>query len=313
MGEEKQEELTEEEIWNEEASKSAEDVLETSPEESKEETIVAEETEPQEEVEASAETELQTEAEEEKPADPFEGLPEVVKQKLLKIDDLEKSNQNLIHHVKTAEGRVAAMQRETEIAKRVKEEVDKKDSPTQKDISTASKNPEKWEQLKEDFPDWAEAMEEFVSSKLSSNKPQGPAIDPKQIEGYVNNQIQATQSQLSRRIEEAQLDGRHPSWRDDVRTNDFGTWLSNQAIEVRKLGDSQNAKDAIRMMDLFYESRKTPANEIKQTRSQRLAKAANPDKRSQTPPPKSLDEMNPEELWNYEARKLEKTRVARGY
>ena len=40
--------------------------LETSPEESKEETIVAEETEPQEEVEASAETELQTETEEEK-------------------------------------------------------------------------------------------------------------------------------------------------------------------------------------------------------------------------------------------------------
>ena len=92
------------------------------------------------------------EEEEETPADPFEGLPDAVKEKLLKIDELEKSNQQLIHHVKTAEGRVAAMQREAEIAKRVKEEVAKKDSPTQKEISTASKNPEKWEQLKEDFP-----------------------------------------------------------------------------------------------------------------------------------------------------------------
>ena len=51
---------------------------------------------------------------------------------------------------------------------------------------------------------------------------------------------------------------------------------------------------------------------IKQSRSQRLAKAANPDKRNQTPPPKSLDDMTPEQLWNYEARKREKTRAARG-
>ena len=93
-------------------------------------------------------------------------MPDAVKEKLLKIDELEKSNQQLIHHVKTAEGRVAAMQREAEIAKRVKEEVAKKDSPTQTEITTASKNPEKWDKLKEDFPEWAEAMEEYVSSKL---------------------------------------------------------------------------------------------------------------------------------------------------
>ena len=153
MEEDKQEELSAEQIWEEEANKSAEEKLETSPDDS-DETVVAEE--PQEEepegVEAKAE---------EEPADPFQGLPDAVKQKLLKIDDLEKSNQELIHHVKTAQGRVAAMQRETEIAKRVKDEVAKKDSPSQKEITTASKNPEKWDNLKEDFPEWAEAMEEF--------------------------------------------------------------------------------------------------------------------------------------------------------
>ena len=145
MEEEKQEELSAEEIWDEEANKSAEETIETSPDDS-EETVVAEEPqeeEPKEEVEAKAE--------EETPADPFEGLPDAVKEKLLKIDELEKSNQQLIHHVKTAEGRVAAMQREAEIAKRVKEEVAKKDSPTQTEITTASKNPEKWEQLKRRF------------------------------------------------------------------------------------------------------------------------------------------------------------------
>jgi|MDTB01.2.fsa_nt_gb hypothetical protein len=311
MEEEKQEELSAEQIWDEEANKSAEENLEASPGDS-EETVVAEEpqeTESKNEVEANA----NTQTEEDKPADPFEGLPEAVKQKLLKIDDLEKSNQQLIHHVKTAEGRVAAMQREAEIAKRVKDEVAKKDSPSQKEITNASKNPEKWDNLKEDFPEWAEAMEEFVASKLGSSQPQGSAIDPKQIEGYVNNRISASQSQLSRRIEEATLDGRHPSWRDDVKTTDFNNWLTNQPNEVRGLADSQNAKDAIRMMDLFYESKTRPADNIKQSRSQRLAKAATPDKRNQTPPPKSLEDMTPEQLWNYEAKKREKTRVARGY
>ena len=131
MEEEKQEELSAEQIWEEEANKSAEETIEASPDDS-EETVVAEEPqeeEPKEEVEAKAE--------EETPADPFEGLPDAVKEKLLKIDELEKSNQQLIHHVKTAEGRVAAMQREAEIAKRVKEEVAKKDSPTQTEITTA--------------------------------------------------------------------------------------------------------------------------------------------------------------------------------
>jgi len=299
-----------EKIWNEEANKDSAETLETSPDNLADETIVADEDQPQE-IEDSKE-EIKAESEE-KPTDPFEGLPDAVKERLLKIDELEKSNQSLIHHVKTAEGRVAAMQREAEISRRVKEEVSKNDSPTEKQITTASKNPEKWENLKEDFPDWAEAMEEFVSSKLGSVKNQGPSIDPRQIEGYVNNQIQATQNQFTRKIEEATLDGRHPEWRDDVKTTDFNNWLTNQPSEVRGLANSQKSKDAIRMMDLFYESKKLPANEIKKSRSQKLKVAANPNGRNQTPPPKSLDDMTAEELWNYEARKRDKTRVARGF
>ena len=48
-------------------------------------------------------------------------------------------------------------------------------------------------------------MEEFVSSKLGGSQPQGSTIDPKQIEGYVNNQIKVTQSQLSRKLKKQLL------------------------------------------------------------------------------------------------------------
>ena len=119
-------------------------------------------------------------------------------------------------------------------------------------------------------------MEEFVSAKLGGTQPQQPGLDPKQIEGYVNNQIKATQNSYQGRLKKQQLDGRHPSWRDDVKTSDFNNWLTNQRVMKFVLADSQNAKDAIRMMDLFYESKQRPADTIKQSRSQRLAKAANP-------------------------------------
>ena len=33
----------------------------------------------------------------------------------------------------------------------------------------------------------------------------------------------------------------------------------------------------------------------------------------QTPPPKTMDDMSPEELWNYEAAKREKTKAQRGF
>nr|BDD47851.1 hypothetical protein 24 [Burkholderiaceae bacterium] len=315
--EEKQEELSMEDaqrIWDEEAKRSEnsaeddfEEIEETSPDDNDDSGEVEEP--PQEE-----ETE-EVVAEEKVASDPFEGLPDAVKQKLAKIDELEKSNQTLLHHIKTAEGRVSALQREQDIARRVQEQVAKQnnEAPTQKEIAKAEKDPEKWARLKEDFPEWAEGLEEYVSTRLGGMQQPQQTIDAKQIEGYVNNQINASRTEMTRRIEEATLDGRHPSWRDDVKSQDFNNWLTNQPNEVRVLADSQAAKDAIRMMDLFYESKKTPATDIKQSRSQKLVKAANPSRKGQTPPPKSLDDMTPQELWNYEARQREKTREARGF
>ena len=35
--------------------------------------------------------------------------------------------------------------------------------------------------------------------------------------------------------------------------------------------------------------------------------------RGQTPPPKTLDDLSPEELWNYEAKKREEQKARQGY
>lgn len=288
-------------LWDEEAAKldaddqSANQQMATAPEEPPlEDEPVAEEAAPSEE-----------------PEDPLASLPEAVRAKLAQIDELATANAQLLHHVKTAEGRVAAMQREFQQARMAQQQVAPQDAPSQGQIANAAKNPEKWEQLKEDFPEWAGAMEEYVASKLGSVQSQ-QGLDPQQVAAFVQQQVDQTKAEMRQAIEEARVDGKYENWKNIVNTLEFTQWFTVQPPEIRSLANSDSARDAIRMLDMFHETKKRSASDIKQERGQRLAAAAT-TRPGQTPPPKSLDDMSPEELWNYEAAKREKTRAQRGF
>lgn len=288
-------------LWNEEAAKldaddqSADQQMATAPEDSLlEDEPIAEEAAPSEE-----------------PEDPLAGLSDVVRAKLAQIDELATANAQLLHHVKTAEGRVAAMQREFQQARVAQQQVAPQEAPSQGQIVNAAKNPEKWEQLKEDFPEWAGAMEEYVASKLGSVQPQ-QGLDPQQVAEFVQQQVDQTKVEMRQAIEEARVDGKYENWKDTVNTLEFTQWFTVQPPDVRALANSDSARDAIRMLDMFHETKKRSASDIRQERGQRLAAAAT-TRPGQTPPPKSLDDMSPEELWNYEAAKREKTKAQRGF
>lgn len=288
-------------LWNEEAAKldaddqSADQQMATAPEEPLlEDEPIAEEAAPSEE-----------------PEDPLASLPEAVRAKLAQIDELATANAQLLHHVKTAEGRVAAMQREFQQARVAQQQVAPQEAPSQGQIVNAAKNPEKWEQLKEDFPEWAGAMEEYVASKLGSVQSQ-QGFDPQQVAAFVQQQVDQTKAEMRQAIEEARVDGKYENWKDTVNTLEFTQWFTVQPPDVRALANSDSARDAIRMLDMFHETKKRSASDIKQERGQRLAAAAT-TRPGQTPPPKSLDDMSPEELWNYEAAKREKTKAQRGF
>lgn len=288
-------------LWDEEAAKldaddqSANQQMATAPEDSLlEDEPIAEEAAPDVE-----------------PEDPLAGLSDVVRAKLAQIDELATANAQLLHHVKTAEGRVAAMQREFQQARVAQQQVAPQEAPSQGQIANAAKNPEKWEQLKEDFPEWAGAMEEYVASKLGSVQPQ-QGLDPQQVAAFVQQQVDQTKAEMRQAIEEARVDGKYENWKDTVNTLEFTQWFTVQSPEIRSLANSDSARDAIRMLDLFHDTKKRSASDIKQERGQRLAAAAT-TRPGQTPPPKTLDDMSPEELWNYEAAKREKTRAQRGF
>ena len=288
-------------LWDEEAAKldaddqSANQQMATAPEDSLlEDEPIAEEAAPDVE-----------------PEDPLAGLSDVVRAKLAQIDELATANAQLLHHVKTAEGRVAAMQREFQQARVAQQQVAPQEAPSQGQIANAAKNPEKWEQLKEDFPEWAGAMEEYVASKLGSVQSQ-QGLDPQQVAAFVQQQVDQTKVEMRQAIEEARVDGKYENWKDTVNTLEFTQWFTVQSPEIRSLANSDSARDAIRMLDMFHETKKRSASDIRQERGQRLAAAAT-TRPGQTPPPKTLDDMSPEELWNYEAAKREKTKAQRGF
>ena len=296
------EDLTQEQMqdaWNEEAAK-----LDTDDSSASEHQAVAPEDLPQE-----TESQTETLAQEQ---DPFAGLPDAVRARLNELDELRANQTQLLHHVKTAEGRVAAMQREFQQARQAATQVEPQAAPSQGQMAVAARNPEKWEQLKQDFPEWAGAMEEYVASKLGNLPMPQNMVQPQQVMDYVQQQMSAMEGKTVRRIEEARIEGKYENWRDLVNTHDFASWHSIQAPEVRSLADSPSARDAIRMLDLFHASKTRSATDIKQERNARLSAAAT-SRPGQTPPPKTLDDMSPGELWNYEAAKREKTRAQRGY
>jgi hypothetical protein len=283
-------------LWDEEASKltadgdtSATELLATAPE-------TPQDFEPE-----------QAQVEPEQPEDPLAGLSLAVRAKLAQIDDLAQANAQLLHHVKTTEGRVAAMQREAQQARQAAMQ----EAPTQTAITSAAKNPEKWEQLKQDFPEWAGAMEEYVASKVGGQQQQ-QVLTPEQVAGYVQQQVAQTRAEMGRLMEEARIEGKYENWRDTVNTTEFAQWFTVQSPETRALADSSAAKDAIKMLDLFNTSKSVSATDIRQERGARLAAAAT-TRTGQTPPPKTLGDMSPAELWNYEAKKRERELKERGY
>ena len=244
--------------------------------------------------------------------DPYASLPDAVKAKLAEIDQIKDANAQLLHHVRSAEGRVAAMQREFEQARMAQQQVAPNEAPSQQAIARAAANPEKWEQLKSDFPEWAEAMEGYVGAQLASLQvPQG--LRPEEVAIFVRQQIDATKAEMNRLVEEAKIEGKYEDWRDVVNTSDFASWYAVQKPEIKALAESNNARDAIKMLDMFHEAKARPADAIRQERGARLAAAAAPTKGASAPPPKSLDSMTAEELWNYEATKRERELKERGF
>lgn len=286
-------EVTEQQLWDEEAKAT--------------ESAVAAEATPAEAAPATPATPAAQAKVEPTPAandDPYAGLHPTIRAKL-EAQDL------LADRLRKAEGHIGGLSSENKrinaelaAAKAAADAV--RSAPSQAQVATAQRNTEKWDQLKADFPEWADALEERLGNTAQ------PDLDGlrNQIREELTPQLT---SEISARLKAdiaAETEGRlvnvaHRGWKDTVKTPDFQTWYGQQPDHVKALGASPTAEDAITLLDHYKAQTvgRPDAAAIKASRQQRMQEAATVARGTATMAPvKSTDDMSPEEYWQHLAR-----------
>lgn len=242
------------------------------------------------------------------PADPYAGLPDAVREKLISIDKMADRMRNLegsIGGLNSGQRQIRDMLAASQQAARHVAE-----APTQSAVKAALVTPEKWSALKADFPEWSDAVESYVESRVAGSKQ--PAFDPAEIDRRVEARLAGAAPALRREMAKDVLESQFEGWENTVRTPEFSAWLGQQPDSVRALAASDKVSDAAKLLR-GYTAPVDPGQAIKDRRAQQLGNAASLPKGTKAAPVKSVDDMNETELWAYEAAQRNKAKAQRGF
>lgn len=220
-------------------------------------------------------------------------------------DDVLARLENRLRRVEGQYGGINSTlgQMRREITEGLKTVVDKttaKEQPTAQQIADASVSGPKWNALKEDFPDWADAIEE----RLGGIKPPEPAatIDIEALRAEFRAELQQELSSRDKQAEVRYVTRVHPNWRDEVASTEFQAWKSAQPPDIQALAASDSADDAISMLDRWEAHKKAQKRRAADTRDA-LREGANLPSGGNTPiMSKTVEEMTPQEYWRYLAK-----------
>jgi hypothetical protein len=142
------------------------------------------------------------------------------------------------------------------------------EAPSNAQVSAAIRDPEKWARLKEDFPDWAEAMEPELADIRSQLDKLNKAASPvdttalrTEIVGEVDKRLpNVTKDAVSQARTLAYLDFKHGTdWEARIGSKAFEDWYKTQPAETRALSASANVSDASKLIGLYDEHLKKAA------------------------------------------------------
>jgi hypothetical protein len=221
--------------------------------------------------------------------DPWEGLPKVVKDEIEGLRAKVSTIEQMDYRLKQAESRVGGLTNELHAAKKAAKEV--ADAPSQRQISEAATNNAKWDELKDDFPEWAEATEARLNAQREDILKQIPNVDS--LMEKVKESSASTLGELKQEIYKIIIATKHPKWEQDVETPEFLDWWEKNGRR-----DSENPVDTIAILNdyaAFRESQRSP-KEIMEERNNRLKVAQTTTTRQRTIPSKSEEDMTEAEL-----------------
>ena len=178
------------------------------------------------------------------------------------------------------------------------------EAPSKNQIDNASQNLTKWNQLKDDFPEWAEAIEQRFSSQP---KQAAPVAKPAEVETKADTRI----DDMALQLETMRTRERHPDFDAVVKSDGFKVFMAGLPGRLQELASSPKAEDAIFLLDHYKSTAglKT-SQQVVAERQGKLRNAVSPVRGQATPRRAivSLDDMSEEQLFNYYADQEEKRR-----
>lgn len=177
--------------------------------------------------------------------------------------------------------------------------------PTPDQVAAAAKTNAKWDALKSDYPEWAEAIEE----RFGTTNAKGDQDAIREFERRSAQEF-ATARAETEAVRRELVESIHPGWRALCKTQEFHDWMEKAGAEERRLADSPLSSDAVKLLNRFkYGADTAPAQQLPpgrtaadlvRDRQQRLATAVTPARgTSGSPSAKSENDMTDAEYWDY--------------
>ena len=196
-------------------------------------------------------------------ADPWAGIPTALKDEVVgmraKVADVDAINFRL----KQTESRLGGVLNELHAAKEAAKAV--ANAPTKAQIDQASTSQGKWNALKEDFPDWTEAMDEKLAADRAEILSKLPDIEA------LRSEMQAANAKdrevLEVKMGSAIVSLSHPKWQEMTNTPDYIEWHKQTGQR-----DSLDPLEVIAIFDEFkaFKSKQKSTQEIVADRKKRL-------------------------------------------
>lgn len=194
-----------------------------------------------------------------------EEQPDPIKDLVARMEKFEASQSKLAGHIgdltRSREEIRQFMAASKEAAKNVS------DAPSDEQVKDAMGNPKSWDALKEDFPEWVAATEEFLNQRLGAVK---PSVDQVTLDKAVEQRVASLSAEMRQEAIDSHLDAIvDGDWEKTVGEPAFSQWLSAQPDGVKALAESSRMRDAARMLRLFVASKATPPPKKENSTKQR--------------------------------------------
>lgn len=220
--------------------------------------------------------------------DPWAGVSPALRSQFDEMSQKLSGIEELGNRLKTTEGRVGALQ--SELAKKAAREVKGDDAPSSDQIDDAASGTDaEWEQLKEDYPEWATALDRKISATRADLRKSIPDLEELRAE------LSQGMGAAMRQVDETLVAMRHPDFEEVTKKKEFWDWVGTQPDNIKELADSARPLDAIKILDAYKEAMKDKAAALAASRKKRLSLSAEVP-RTPRQPLKSEADMDEKEI-----------------